>query len=49
MADIYYYIYHYNLSENKEGKYSKNFNNKYNDTTSNLRKAKKLFKKEYVL
>ena len=29
LEDIYYYINHYNKSNKKEGKHSKNFNNKY--------------------
>ena len=48
LADIYYYIYHYNLSKNKEGKYSKDFSNKYKSSKTKLRKAKKLFKKRII-
>ncbi len=43
LADIYYYIYHYNNSENKSGKYSKNFEKKYKG--ANIRAKKNAFKK----
>ena len=39
LADIYYYIYHYMLSGNKEGKYSSNFIAK-NKNSKNIRYAK---------
>ena len=39
LADIYYYIYHYMLSGNKEGKYSSNFIDK-NKNSKNIRYAK---------
>ena len=44
LSDIYYYIYHYNKSNKKEGKYSINFNNKYKKS-KDIRKLKKLFKR----
>ena len=44
LGDIYYYIYHFNKSNNKEGKYSDNFLKGINNS-NDVRKKKKLFKK----
>ena len=41
LSDIYYYKYYYNLTNGKEGKFSKDFIKKYNDK-SDIRLIKKI-------
>ena len=45
LSDIYYYIYHYNKSNNKEGKYSENFL-KAIKNSNDIRKKRNYLKKE---
>ena len=43
MSDIYYYIYYYNLSDKKFGKYTENLIERYK--SSNIKQAKNNFRK----